>query len=144
MRRKKRKVKREIIYRHPLGRFVVIEKTGVTVFGEKYAVREAVLTPERDRRGLLHDADRKAPVIAAQQADEPKKPRCRPFSTVTDSEKADIAQMFRDGMNMKAISAEMNLCRTTVADYLVRIGLHTREKQVYKNKTIGRRAGEVG
>lgn len=47
-----------MIYRHPQGRFEVIETTGRNVFGGTYSIREAVLTPERDVRGLLTDADK--------------------------------------------------------------------------------------
>lgn len=47
-----------VIYRHPQGRFEVIETTGTNSFGGTYSIREAVLTPERDARGLLTDADK--------------------------------------------------------------------------------------
>ena len=55
---KKRSEQASVIYRHPQGRFEVIETTGRNVFGGTYSIREAVLTPERDARGLLTDADK--------------------------------------------------------------------------------------
>lgn len=36
----------------------MIETTGRNVFGGTYHIREAVLTPERDARELLSDADK--------------------------------------------------------------------------------------
>lgn len=36
----------------------MIETTGRNAFGGAYSIREAVLTPERDARGLLTDADK--------------------------------------------------------------------------------------
>lgn len=36
----------------------MIETTGRNVFGGTYSIREAVLTPERDARRLLTDADK--------------------------------------------------------------------------------------
>ncbi len=47
-----------MIYRHPKGRFEVIETVGVNFMGDTYSIREAVLTPERDARRLLTDADK--------------------------------------------------------------------------------------
>lgn len=55
---KKRSEQASVIYRHPQGRFEVIETTGRNAFGGAYSIREAVLTPERDARGLLTDADK--------------------------------------------------------------------------------------
>lgn len=46
-----------VIWKHPRGRFVVIETSGVNAMGGSYAIREAVLTPENDRRGQINAAD---------------------------------------------------------------------------------------
>lgn len=43
-----------IAWRHPRGRFDVIEFQGTSPLGAPYRLREAVLTPERDARGILH------------------------------------------------------------------------------------------
>ena len=65
--------KQRIVYRHPLGRYEVIEVTGVNIMGDTYRIREAELTPERDARGLLNDADKIAPPILAIPEDPPQK-----------------------------------------------------------------------
>ena len=55
---KNRSEQASVIYRHPKGRFEVIETVGVNFMGDTYSIREAVLTPERDARRLLTDADK--------------------------------------------------------------------------------------
>lgn len=51
---------KQVVYRHPLGRYEVTETTGVNIMGDTYHIREAELTPERDVRGLLTNADKRA------------------------------------------------------------------------------------
>lgn len=45
-------LKSRVVYRHPNGRFDVIERCGIGVLGIPYRICEAVLTPERDKRGI--------------------------------------------------------------------------------------------
>ena len=44
-----------VIWRHPRGRFDVIETRGTSPLGPPYAIRETVFTPERDKRGQINE-----------------------------------------------------------------------------------------
>lgn len=48
-------MKETVVYRHPKGRFEVIEHTGRGMLGGTYRYRETFLTPEKDWRGVLND-----------------------------------------------------------------------------------------
>lgn len=48
---------KKVIWRHPRGRFVVVESSGTNQMGTPYRIREAILTPEHDRRGQINAAD---------------------------------------------------------------------------------------
>ncbi len=55
-------VKTKVVYIHPKGRYEVVERTGRNGFGELYRIREAFLTPDKDRRGQFHaEAGRACP-----------------------------------------------------------------------------------
>ena len=54
-------MRERIVYRHPKGRFEVIERSGKDIFGNLYRIREARLTPEKDERGLLTNPALPAP-----------------------------------------------------------------------------------
>lgn len=44
-----------VVYRHPMGRFEVVEREYRALGGNTYTVRETVLTPEKDARGFASD-----------------------------------------------------------------------------------------
>lgn len=44
-----------VVYRHPMGRFEVVEREYRALGGNTYTVREAVLTPAKDARGFASD-----------------------------------------------------------------------------------------
>ena len=48
---------KKVIWRHPRGRFMVVESSGTNQMGTPYRIREAILTPEYDRRGQINAAD---------------------------------------------------------------------------------------
>ena len=41
-----------VIYRHPRGRFEIVETSWVNADGSSVRIRETVMTPQRDKRGL--------------------------------------------------------------------------------------------
>lgn len=45
--------KSRIVFRHPFGRFDVVETSGTGPLGAPFCVRTAVWTPERDTRGVI-------------------------------------------------------------------------------------------
>ena len=118
--------KKRIVYRHPLERYEVVETTGVNQMGEPYRFREAVLTPGRDARGRLTDADKVAPAWHKEKAkalpDAPKEKRLRkPF---TEDEKQRVRTMYRQGFSIQEIATDLNRNHSTIYTYLVKNGLH--------------------
>ncbi len=72
----------------------MIETTGRNVFGGTYSIREAVLTPERDARGLLTDADKYDP-------DEMPAKKRTPLS---EEEKETICTLYQDDVSVADIA----------------------------------------
>ena len=111
----------KVIYRHPKGRFDVIETTGVGMLGIEYRVREAVLTPERDQRGMLHDSDRlPRPIHELHTAAEVEIKKTTPM---TDEEKKRIRALFRKGYSVPKIEQATGRSETAIRKYLIRAGL---------------------
>lgn len=98
-----------MIYRHPLGRFEVVETTGRNMFGDTYSIREALLTPERDARGLLHEEDL---IDAGWHNYKSREP-------ISDDEKARICRMYQGGAKMQHIATWMGRSVETVRNALV-------------------------
>ena len=44
--------KQAVIYRHPRGRFEIVETSWVNADGSSVRIRESVMTPQLDKRGL--------------------------------------------------------------------------------------------
>ena len=108
-----------MIYRHPLGRFEVVETTGRNMFGDTYSIREALLTPERDVRGLLHEEDL---IDAGWHNYKSREP-------LSDDEKARICRMYQGGAKMQHIATWMGRSVETVRNALVAAGLCEPYKQ---------------
>ena len=102
-----------MIYRHPLGRFEVVETTGRNMFGDTYRIREAVLTPERDARGLLHEEDL---IDAGWHNYKSREP-------LSDEDKARICRMYQGGATMQDIAARMGRGPDAVRKVLIKHGL---------------------
>lgn len=83
-------MRERIVYRHPKGRFEVVETIGTNMMGNTYRFREAVLTPEKDERGLLTNTAMPAPVLwdrPEPQQDKLKTMRGGVRKKLTDEEK---------------------------------------------------------
>ena len=118
--------KKRIAYRHPLERYEVVETTGVNQMGDTYHIREAKLTPERDARGMLTDADKVPPAWHKEKSQalpaETKEKRLRkPF---TEDEKQRVRTMYRQGFSIQEIAFDLNRNHSTIYTYLVKSGLH--------------------
>lgn len=108
-----------MIYRHPLGRFEVVETMGRNMFGDTYRIREAVLTPERDARGLLHEEDL---IDAGWHNYKSREP-------LSDEDKARICRMYQGGAKMQHIATSMGRSVETVRKVLLAAGLCEPYKQ---------------
>lgn len=114
-------MRERIVYRHPKGRFEVIERSGKDIFGNLYRIREARLTPEKDERGLLTNPALPVPVLRDRpepQRDKPKTTRGGVRKKLTDEEKTVIRRFFSNGMSMKQIARKISRADTVVRDYL--------------------------
>lgn len=109
---KRRSEQASVIYRHPQGRFEVIETTGRNVFGGTYSIREAVLTPERDMRGLLTDADK-------YDQNQQKVNR----TPLSEEEKETICTLFRDDVSVAEIAGYIGRGEVIVRRVLDQRGL---------------------
>ena len=100
--------KETVIYRHPQGRYEVVEISGTDLFGGTYRYRETRRTPKRDARGLLRDEDLCAPAIrltGAEQAEVGETARRKERiqykggarRPVTGAERAEICRLWEQG-----------------------------------------------
>lgn len=79
----------------------MIETVGVNFMGDTYSIREAVLTPERNVRGLLTDADKYDPeqqIKRSPLSEEEKETICTLYQD--DVSVADIAGYTRRSVDM--------------------------------------------
>lgn len=113
--------KRRVVYRHPLGRYEVTETTGVNIMGDTYHIREAELTPERDARGLLTNADKRAVGNYATRNDP-----------ITEDEKKKICKMYVSGRTVVQVAGEF--CRSYDA-----INNVLKEKDIRQSEKKGRK-----
>lgn len=101
-----------VVYTHPQGRFEVIETTGRNAFGGTYSIREAVLTPERDARGMLTDADK----FAMNQQAVNRTP-------LSEEEKETICRLFQDDVSVAEIAGYIGRGEVIVRRVLDKRGL---------------------
>ena len=100
-----------MIYRHPQGRFEVIETVGVNFMGDTYSIREAVLTPKRDVRGLLSDADKYDPEQQIKR------------TPLSEEEKETICTLFQDDVSVAEIAGYIGRGEVIVRRVLDQRGL---------------------
>lgn len=85
-----------VVYRHPMGRFEVVEREYRALGGNTYAVREAVLTPEKDARGFASDYEtveqKVMPAVGKVRAARPQ---------VTPDERREWVLMHRNGAELR-------------------------------------------
>ena len=115
-----------IVYRHPTGRFEVVERIGQSPLGGTYCIREAFLTPEKDERGRLTAADMLA---AAPVALPPEPPTVRTVNRMSQKEQQKICTMWRQGFSIAQIAQAIGRAENTVNVYLVRKGLRERNER---------------
>ena len=115
-----------IVYRHPKGRFEVHETVGHSALGGTYRIREAFLTPEKDERGRLTNADKLAEVPDALP---PEPPTVRTFNRMSQKEQQKICTMWRQGFSIAQIAQAIGRAKNTVNVYLVRKGLRERNER---------------
>ena len=146
--------KETVIYRHPQGRYEVVEISGTDMFGGTYRYRETRRTPKRDARGLLRDADLCAPAIrltGAEQAEVGETARRKekirykvncPAGAredalgygggarrpVTGAERAEICRLWEQGESVRSIAERTGRAAGTVRLILNAEGLRDRRK----------------
>ena len=111
-----------VIYRHPKGRFEVRETT-CRAFGNTYSVREAIMTPDEDRRRMPEAL--RFSQGGTQIEDKPKAP---PRIAVSDREAEGFAEMYRDGAPLEEIARRFARTQDTVRSHLRRLGVIQKRK----------------
>ena len=106
-----------VVYRHPMGRFEVVEREYRALDGSTYTVREAVLTPEKDVRGFAPDYE---PVQRAVMPGVGKVRAARP--QVTPDERCEWVLMHRNGAELRDIADAFGRNAVTVRSHLRRAG----------------------
>ena len=116
-------LKSRVVYRHPNGRFDVIERCGIGVLGIPYRICEAVLTPERDKRG-----------IACKRRCRIRIYRTKIHSPQTlvqahRSQEAEmIADMYQNGCNYSRIARELGRDHTSISAFIRRNNIKSRPR----------------
>lgn len=90
----------------------MIETKGRNAFGGTYSIREAVMTPKADARGLLTDADKYAP-------DQQKVNR----TPLSEEEKETICTLFQDDVSVAEIAGYIGRGEVMVRRVLDQRGL---------------------
>lgn len=119
-----------IVYRHPKGRFEVVERSGTDIFGNPYHIREARLTPEKDERGRLTAADKLAAAPQppkAEAAEEPPEPIRR--LRLSTKEQQRICTMWRQGFGIVQIARDCGRAESTINNVLLKKGLREPQEQ---------------
>lgn len=121
--RKPNNAEQRIVYRHPRGRFNVIETYGKSPFGTPFSVREAVLTPESDERGLFHGVNLSAgnhhdPAPDVAKAVAKSSPRKKPVDFLSERERIMIMDMHEIGWSVPKIASSLHKTASVVFDYI--------------------------
>lgn len=107
----------KVIYRHPMGRFEVVEREYRALGGSTYKVREAILTPAKDARGFASEfepVERKVmPTVGKVRAARPQ---------VTPDERREWVLMYRNGAELRDIADAFGRNVDTVRSHLRRAG----------------------
>lgn len=97
---------------------------GVNFMGDTYSIREAVLTPKRDVRGLLSDADKYDPEQQIKR------------TPLSEEEKETICTLFQDDVSVAEIAGYIGRGEVMVRRVLDQRGLR---KIVAKGRKRARR-----
>ena len=119
--------KSRVIFRHPLGRFDVVEVSGRGALGAPFCLHTTVWTPERDARGLLNTP---AEEVVDQVLDTPH-PSCKLAALeLTEAERTMILDMHEIGWPSSKIARCLRRSAGTIYSFLWR----------YKQKTETRKS----
>lgn len=106
-----------VVYRHPMGRFEVVEREYRALGGNTYTVRETVLTHEKDARGFASDYEpveqEVMPAVGKVRAARPQ---------VTPDERREWVLMHRNGAELRDIADAFGRNAVTVRSHLRRAG----------------------
>ena len=105
-----------VIWRHPRGRFDVIEYLGKSPLGTQYRIREAVLTPERDARGILHKEKPPKPEFTNRYTYA----RRHSYRRIGRKEAVMIADMYQAGYSCNRIARELGRDHTSIGEFIRR------------------------
>lgn len=106
-----------VVYRHPMGRFEVVEREYRALDGSTYTVREAIPTPAKDARGFASEFE---PVERAVMPGVGKVRAARP--QVTPDERREWVLMHRNGAELRDIADAFGRNVDTVRSHLRRAG----------------------
>ena len=106
----------QVIWRHPRGRFDVVETCGISPLGTPYRIREAVLTPERDARGILHKEKPPEPEFTVRKSTA----RRHSYRRIGRKEAVMIADMYQAGYSCNRIARELGRDHTSIGEFIRR------------------------
>lgn len=102
--------KSKIIFRHPLGRFVVRERTIESRFGGVVQIRETFLTPNEDLRGIAPQK------IAVKRPD-----RTSGYSHLDKGDYNRVRELRRAGKSIEQIALILGRAKSTIQKACVKI-----------------------
>lgn len=105
-----------IVWRHPRDRFDVIEFQGTSPLGTPYRIREAVLTPERDARGILHKEKPPEPEFTVRKSTA----RRHSYRRIGRKEAVMIADMYQAGYSCNRIAQALGRDHTSIGEFIRR------------------------
>lgn len=107
-----------VIWRHPHGRFDVVEHCGTSPLGPPYRIREAVFTPERDERGQINEKiSHRAFHCGTNKLLNPPKAH-REYRPIREKEGVMIMDMYGAGWTITKIAQVLHRDRTKISEYI--------------------------
>ncbi len=113
-----------VIWRHPRGRFDVIETRGTSLLGPPYAIRETVFTPERDKRGIACKKALPDPGFTVRKSTARK----HSYKRIGPREAEMIADMYQNGCNYSRIARELGRDHTSISAFIRRNNIKSRPR----------------
>ena len=121
---------RRVVYRHPRGRYEIIEIAGVDCYGQPYRYRETRQTPRRDRRGLASSV--KPPQVVVTPAESAPELRKAPVKRrrrvpLEDAERAEICRLYtQERFSLSELCIAMHRGPDTIRGVLLTEGVEIR------------------
>ena len=94
----------------------MIEFQGTSPLGTPYRIREAVLTPERDARGILHKEKPPEPEFTVRKSTA----RRHSYRRIGRKEAVMIADMYQAGYSCNRIARELGRDHTSIGEFIRR------------------------